>query len=198
MLKTITPILSIILSLVIFFVYVKPTFTEIKGTKAEIDAYDKAIDQSKENTSLLTDLLAKKNAYPKEDLDRLEAIVPVEVNSVKLLADLSEIAKKHNVLFGNIVVGDKDGQGGGKSSEESLTPSVQATLDYKDIAFTDISFGIIGTYDEFKSFLFDVEQSLTLMEVVGISMGESEAGKDELGQYEITIRVFALPKTSQS
>lgn len=61
-------------------------------------------------------------------------------------------------------------------------------------ATLDIGFSVTGTYDDFRSFLADLERSLVLMEVTTIDFEESEGDATE---FSVTVRLYSLtPPTS--
>jgi Tfp pilus assembly protein PilO len=185
MIRTVTPIFSIIIALVVFFFYTKPMFAEIKATQSETAEFAEAVSRAEELNAELSNKLSKIRAFNAESLDRLDVLVPPSINEVKVLTDLSEIARSRNMLFGNISVENSDVAVG-----DVVKSSGTQSVSYEDIANTDIAFSLIGTYDQFKAFLADVEQSLVMMEVTNITFN---VGEGDLQQYELSVRLFALP-----
>jgi Tfp pilus assembly protein PilO len=188
MFRTITPILSILIALFVFFFFVQPRLDTIKVIRAETEKYDDAVNRATELNALLSNLLAQKNQITNFDQDRLSALVPSEVDEVKLLVDLNEIARSHNMLIGNIMVE----QSGVNSFAEVQTGNADAVT-IEDFAYSDISFGLIGTYEQFKAMLQDMEQSLVLMEIVNLAFS---SGRGTLQQFDITVRAYALPQVN--
>jgi large-conductance mechanosensitive channel len=185
MIRTITPIFSIIIALVVFFMYTKPMFADIKVIQNEAGQFGEAVEKAEELNRELARKLDQKRSYTAESLNRLEALVPEEIDEVQVLADLSEIARSHNMLFGNIGVSNTEiEQVKGKNSSQS-----NQTMGYENLTQTDIEFSLIGSYDQFKSFLADLESSLVLLEVVSIDFS---AGEGTLQQYKLVVRLFAL------
>jgi len=185
MIRTITPIFSIIIALVVFFFFVKPMFAEIQQIQGETDQYQQAVGKATELNQLLTALVSKKRSYSAEEIERLEALVPQSVDEVKILADLNELAKSHSMLFGNIKVTSRDEV---VSTGEQTAPS--QTVSYDDFVTSDITFGLIGTYEQFKAMLSDLEKSLVLMEITNITLSASDG---PLQQFELTVRAYSLP-----
>ncbi len=190
MIRTITPIFSIIIALVVFFFYAKPMFAEIKLIQGEAEQYEEAAGKAVELNQTLASLINKKRSYSADDLERLDALVPTTLDEVKVLTDLSEIAKSHNMLFGNIKVANAEvadstlvTEGDGASTQ---------SLSYNDFTNTTIDFSLIGTYDQFKSFLADVEKSLVLLEVTNINF---ESGEGQLQQYTLAVQIYSLPSS---
>ena len=181
MFKAITPIVATLIGILVFFYYIKPTMDEVSAIQAETEEYADAVRNAGEFNNTLQSLVQKKNSFSALEIDRLEALVPDDVNEVKLLVDLKEMAVQHNMLFGNVSVNEGDDLG---------TSQGGSALDIEeDFTSSDISFSLIGTYDQFKALLADIERSLVLMEVTDISFS-SEIGN--LQQYGVTIRTYAL------
>jgi len=188
MIRTITPIFSIVIALVIFFFFAKPMFAEIKVLQGETEQYEEAAGKAVELNQTLASLINKKRSYSADDLERLDALVPSELEEVKVLTDLSEIARSHNMLFGNIKVANAE-----NSKATDATTDEQAStqsLTYNDFTTTIIDFSLIGTYEQFKSFLADIEKSLVLLETTSINF---DSGEGQLQQYTLSVQIYSLP-----
>jgi Tfp pilus assembly protein PilO len=188
MMRTTTPFFSIIIALVIFFMYTKPLFVGIESIDAERGTYEQAIEKAEELSRQLTAKLTLKRSHDSADIERLDILVPAEIDEVKILADLNKLATDRNMLFGNVDV--ENDQAAGNSPNQSEEVEHSQKLAYGDIENTSITFSLIGTYEQFKSFVADLERSLVLMEITKIGF---EAGEGDLQQFEVTISAFALP-----
>lgn len=184
MFRTLTPIVAILMAVVVYFYYIQPTMDEIQDIEGETDEYVEAVRNAEQFNTRLQTLVQKKNSFSAFEIERLNALVPDTVDEVKLLVDLKEVARAHGMLFGNISVSENEDTGGsGEISEGS-------TLDFeRDFVYSDIQFGLIGTYEQFRGALAEIERSLVLLEVVNISFSASEG---DLQQYKITARAYAL------
>lgn len=189
MFRTITPILSIAIALFAYFFYIQPLFTDINSVKQEIAQYDEAVKNANEKNQLLNNLIAKKNSYSEFERNRLDSLIPREVDEVRLLVDLTEIARSHNMLIGNISVSNNVDASGFSSNTANSNDSV----DHNSFINSDITFGLIGTYEQFKGFLQDIERSLVLMEIINIAF---TSGDGSLQQFDMTVRIFALPQVN--
>lgn len=184
--RTLTPIFSIIIAIIVFVAFVRPQYAEITGIKVEIQEYTNAIDKYNQFSTKLTDKLSIKTNMPAYKNERLDRLVPETIDDAQLLVDIKEIAKRHNLLFGNIQVENGDAELVRKTDGSGATPEVG-----DDLKKVDISFETIGTYDQFKEFLTDLENSLTLFEVTKISFTTSDS---VFQQFELTVRTYSLPK----
>ena len=186
--RTLTPIFSIIIAFVVFFSVTRPMFAEIKIVQDETQEYEKAVNEAEALNQKLKALIAAKNQFSDIQREALEMFVPSSIDEVRILNDLKGIATTNRMLLGNVKV----------SEETMLTSSpegesARAAVSYDNLVSSDISFALIGTYDQFKAMLRDMERSLVLMEVTNITFTASEG---DLMQFEVTARVFALPETA--
>lgn len=186
MLRTLTPVFAILLAIIVYFFFTKPIFEELVLIKEDLAKFDTALAKAGEVQSELKSLVAQKNNFGMIELDRLNALVPTRVDEVKLLADLKEMSRSLNILMGNFEV----------SRNTTLTDDsargVEATVvDYADMHHSDISFAIIGTYENLKQLLMNIERSLVLLDVVNVTLGTAGA---DLMQFDITVRAYALPE----
>lgn len=189
MIRTVTPIFSIIIAFVVFFFFTQPMFAEIQSFEAQAEQYEEAVARATELNVELAEKVRQKRSYSAGDLEKLDALVPTQIDEVRILADLSEIALRHNMLFGNVEVTNSENDPDAPEYDET---NFSRTVTYTDFAVSTISFGLIGTYEQFKSFLADVEKSLVLLEVTEISF---TAGEGALQQFEVTVNAYALPQT---
>jgi hypothetical protein len=166
-------------------------FAEVKNTDAERAKYDEAIVQAQKLNQELAFKLTQKRGYQSTQTERLDVLVPAEINEVKILTDLSKLATDRNMLFGNVTVENTEGESNSNQVEQMDDEEGSSRqLAYSEIASTELTFSVFGTYEQFKSFLADIERSLVLMEITNISF---TTGEGDLQQYEVTVNVFALP-----
>ncbi len=188
MIRTITPIFSIIIAFVVFFFFTKPMLAEMKITQGKTAEFADAASKAEQLNTELSSMLNKKRAFEMKDIERLEVLVPQKIDEVRVLTDLNEMARVRNMLFGNVNVVNGDEEV--VSSDVTEASVVTQNITYDAIRSTDITFSLIGTYDQFKSFLADVEQSLVMLEIMEMKF---VVGEGDLQQYELTVRLFSLP-----
>ncbi len=189
MFRTITPIFSIILAIAIYFLFTSEIFVGIKATQVEAEGLEVAVLEVKKFNDELERLLAIKRSMSSER-DRIEAFVSTETDEVRMLVDLEAMAKRHNMLLGNISVT--------KATAETAAPTdvtaMSSGIGLSDFMSTDISFGLIGTYEDFRAILAELERSLVLMEIIDIS---HTANEGDLQQFDLTVRAYALKSVAQ-
>ena len=184
--RTLTPILSIIVAIVLFMFFVMPQYTEIESIYSEIEKHEEAISKYNEFTDALTKKLSVKASRTATQNEQLDKLVPETIDDTKLLVNLEALAKTHNLLFGNIRVLKSDTElkhtTGASGSEKEQSDELNTV---------DISFDVLGTYDQFKQLILDLEKSSTLFEVTKISFDSTDSPYQ---QISLTVRVYSLPE----
>lgn len=188
MFKTLTPTLAILAALIIFFLFIQPQYAELKVIQQETADYEKATADYATFRQKLEAFEARRNGVSVVERDRLDAFVPKELNTTQALVDLETLARQNSMLFGNIdIIESSKARTTQDTSGEAGTPAPPE--------YVDISFGVIGTYSQFKDFLVGLEQNLTLFEVTNVV---AAVGEGQFMQFTVTIRTYALPSiTSQ-
>lgn len=181
--RTLTPILSIIIAVLIFMFFVSPKYEEILVVRNDISEYGITIERYTAFQSKLKEKLSIKTNRLATENERLDTVVADNIDDTQLLVDLKAMAEKHVLLFGNVSV---------KNKGESLSGSVKGAIASSELASADIKFSIIGSYDDTVSFFYDLERSLTLYEVVQLSYDVSDS---QFQQFDVTVRTYALPKS---
>ena len=190
MLRTVTPIVSILLAILLFLFFIQPQYEVAKGLRKDRDDYRDAAKQYAVFDQKLQVKIKQKSDFNMSDKERLEEFMPSELDSSVLLVKLEHLAKQHNMLFGNIKADDDAGKellGRAKQTDGKTEEAAHN----EELVSLDINFSVIGTYAQFKDFLADIEGSLTLFEIIDIKL--AEGGETQFQQYSLTVRSFALP-----
>lgn len=195
MMRLLTPFLSILAAILLYVFFVSPRYADTADIKKNIDQYKAAITAYNEFTTTLNGKLDIINGRTTTENERLNRLVPSEIDTARLLVDIESIAKSKGLLFGNISTTESKGtqvqsvppEGSGESSDGS---SAQLNT-------VDITFDVIGSYDQFKLFLHDLESSLTLFEITSLDFAPVEKiEQGSLQQFSVTIRTYSLPKNN--
>ena len=177
------PIILIVAAIGLFVVYTNPTYQATKALSAKVDAYNNALDKSKELRSVRDSLLSKRNTFSSDDVQKLQELLPDNVDNIRLVIDINNIASRHGLTLGGINIGDI-----AEKSKNQLSVANTGGL----IGNVDIAFTVTTSYDNMLSFLTDLEHSLRLIDVQKISFA---AGANDTSTYSFGIRTYRL--TSQ-
>lgn len=180
--KALLPVLFIVIAGGIFFGFINPTYTSLKALKAEEATYDGALSRSRELQSVRDKLLARYNTFSTNNLARLSKLIPDNIDNVRLILDLDGIAAGYGMHVRNVSL-DANASQASRTAQGQVGPG-DARYDYVTLSFT-----VSGTYDTFRAFLADLESSLRLVDVSGISFSSTPTG---LYEYTVGIKTYWL------
>lgn len=190
MTKLTTPILLIILSIGLFFVYVDPKYNDVQKIILEQERFDQALDKSKELQIIRDRLLATYNTFSTNDLDRLAKLLPDNVDNVRLVLDIDHIASVYGMRIKDVSVDTIEERKAGtigpnKNKYESVT----------------LSFSMVSSYNNLTKFIRDLERSLRIVDIIKISLASVEGqinnldkseNKENLYKYSISLKTYWL------
>ncbi len=196
MIRTITPMLSILVAILIFIFVVKPNYNDILHIRTEIEAYKHATEQYAVYNSAVDSLKLIKNSTKLDQRQKLDALVPKTLDDSHLLVDLEQIIIRNNLLLGRVnAANDKNSKpvelGKDKTARTEETDATNPSNLRSTLSTLDVTFDVMGSYSDFKNFLEDIEKSVTLMEVTNISFKNNEEG---FNLYTVTVRTYGLPE----
>ncbi|TAL49588.1 hypothetical protein EPN83_00040 [Patescibacteria group bacterium] len=180
--RTLLPYLMIATALALFFLFVSPRWGSVKEFRSQMGQYNEALNKAAELRGLRDELLVQFNALPKDDITRLERLVPDSVNTVKLVTDIDAVAGKYGITVSNVRV-----------TEETvdISQEVPSPETAKPYLTTTITFKFTATYQNLVAFLKDLEKSLQLVDVKSVSF-DSGKSKNNLYEYEVAIQTYWL------
>lgn len=186
MTKLIVAAIGVMIAGSIFFAYTKPSYANVGLLKAQIAQYDEALQKAAQLDQLKEDLLNKYNSFNPEDIKRLQLMLPDHADNIGLILELDSIASRYGMALENADV----------STDSTATAASDATVESvigsapKHAAIT-IHFSTFGTYDNFRSFMRDIETSLRLVDLVSLSI-QPDAVVPGSYLYDVTIKTYWL------
>lgn len=199
------PLIFILSSLGLFFGYISSAYDGIDVLKQKETSLDSALTQAKQLTALRDSLVARFNTLSSEQLSRLEKLLPDNVDNIRLIIDIDNMAKARGVKISDFgfAGGNNNNTGTGANSgadmsagqargvspaSEEQIPGVRGapSLPYEAIALT---FSARGSYEDFLAFLSDLEKSLRVVNIKSITLDSKDASTYD---YEIIIETYWL------
>jgi len=175
------PTLLIAAAIVLFVVYTDPKYQSTKALAAQNASYDEALTNANALHKLRDDLLSKRNAFADTDVTRLEHILPDNVDNIRLIIDINNIALKNGLSLTNVSLGDILKSSGNAS---------QAAPASGPVGSVKVGFSVSASYVSFLSFLNDLEHSLRLIDVDKIDYHPDPNGGT--GVYQVEVRTYWL------
>ena len=178
MFKFALPLFLILLSGGLFFTYIDPTYQKISELRQEVGQYDGALNKSKELRTARDRLLSKYNIFAANDLNNLRKFLPDNVDNVRLIMEIDNMASKYGVLIRKVGIGAPSSNG-----RDSLGPNVS---DYDSMV---LDFTVEAPYGSFVKFLNDMANSLRIVDVTDFSF---QSANIDLYKYQLSVKTYWL------
>jgi len=178
--KTTTAFILILISAGLFYTFIMPEYSKVVALRAEAAQYDEVLQNVSDLSQKRDELLLKYNAMPKDETDNLQKILPDNVNVVELALNLDAIASKYGISIKNVKTIDD------KQDQSATTVQSPASGPYQMMR---IDFSFVSTYDSYRKFQRDLEQSLRIIEVRQVSFNTNDNG---LNEFQMEIQTYWL------
>lgn len=181
--KTIVPILLLVASIGIFIGVTNPQYQAVKNIQTQVASLNDALDKSVQILNKRSQLEAEYNSFSSGDLGAIDKILPDDVDNVQLALDMNGIARNHGMSIRNIKIQDQT---------VNNSSSGQATLgpNNSPVGSLVLSFEVTGDYQSFVAFLKDLEQSLRIVDVIGVDFQATDTG--DAYDYLVSVRTYWL------
>lgn len=164
--------------------YTNPTYQNIKNLSAQAASYDSALSKAQELHTLRDQLLAKRNSFSADSIDKLQHILPDNVDNIRLIIDINNIAARHNLSLNNVNLGDIGGNAQSASNSTAIQGQTSA------VGSVDVGFSVsTANYDDFLAFLQDLEHSMRIVDVQKITFTTSDS---KTTSYSMIVRTYWL------
>lgn len=201
MTKSILSILFIGASIMIFVLYVRPTYDTVQANRVKVARFDEALAKTREIQELKSSLLSRYNLFAGANLDRLQKMLPDHVDNVRLVLDMDGISSSYGIRIQNVAV-----QETGRDTEENAGGTVLngGAVQSRPYQSLTLQFEVVSTYDEFVLLLRDLESSLRIVDLVSLSVrprsqaplvidGEESVITEPIYTFGVSLRTYWLP-----
>jgi Tfp pilus assembly protein PilO len=187
MMSKIGPIVAFIVALLIFFIYVNPTYTgSIATEQSTITNDNQALAAAAQYSQKQNELIsAEKNitANSPDALTRLDKLLPDSVNNVGLILDLDALAAKEGLTLTSINVA------AGQLASDTGGATNATAGDSASYGSVNLTLTASGSYAAFRNFLSSLEHSARLLDVTNLGVAGSDTG---VYTYNMTVRLYWL------
>lgn len=182
--RFILPVLLVALAIGLFMLYTDPAYQGVKELQAQVAAYDEALDKSQELKRTRDQLISRRNTFPAESIQKLEKILPDNVDNIRLIIDINSIAARHQLSIKGIELGQL-------SDSSSSRNAIAVGGSGSAVGSVELGFTVTASYDNFLAFLQDLEHSLRVVDIEQITFTVNpEDGA--LNDYTFNIRTYWL------
>ncbi|MDP3958457.1 MAG: type 4a pilus biogenesis protein PilO [bacterium] len=181
MTRLIFPIVLAAAAIGIFYFFTDPYYKEVQALTQEKASYEQALDNSKRLQAKRDELRERFNAFPVASIERLERMVPNNVDNVRLVLELDRMAAKYGMSVKNIRLDSK----ADRNKERDLIGASD-----KPFGSVSLEFAVDGPYRNFVSFMEDLEKSLRVVDIESVSF--SVSGDLGVSQHNVRIKTYWL------
>jgi len=193
------PLILISIAVAGFLTLVKPFYDGIAAIRAQATAYDQALTNSKALENERDKLVRKYNSFDPVDLENLAKLLPDNVDNIRLILEIEKIAAPYGMALKNVkyeaakaastasVESPRIGQIEGAATVVAASPG--------DYGTWNLEFSVTGAYDDFLSFVQDLEKNLRIVDITSIDFSSGaggSGGQDEVYTYSFKIRTYWL------
>lgn len=182
MTRLVIPAILVGTAIAIFTLYIDPTYQDIKKIQVQVSSYNDALNKSQEFRKLRDEKIAAYNTFKTSDKQKLEKILPDNVDNIRLIIDINNIAARHNLALKNVEIGTV-------SDSASARSALAVGTSGEAVGSVELGFVVSSTYEDFLAFLQDVEHSLRVVDVESISF---TAGDTNVYDFDVRIRTYWL------
>lgn len=176
------PIVLVALSIGLFAIYTNPTYQADKKILVNVRAYNDSLDKSQELRRVRDEKIAAFNTFQPQDKDRLNSILPDNVDNIHLIIDINNIAARHGLSLKNVSLGTISDSA---SSRNALAVGASGSA----VGSVNLGFTVSSSYENMLAFINDLEHSLRIMDIEQITF---TAGEKDLSDYSFSVRTYWL------
>jgi Tfp pilus assembly protein PilO len=173
-----------------FIVFIVPDYKALNVLKAEVASLEQNIEVVK-SLELSRETLDKQRlSISQSDMQKLEKIVPSSPDNIRLIIQLDEIAKRNGLTM------IKDVQYEAKTAELAPGQVEDNPTDYRSY---NVSFNTSGQYNQFISFLQEVEKNMRLVDITSLTLQNTEkegVSASSSQDFDVELKAYWLSEQS--
>ena len=192
--KNIISIIIAIPAIASFVLVVQPQYKEIQELQKKSGELEQVLANARKLQSLRDDLLEKRNSLNQSDLVRLEKMIPDNVDNVKLILELQNVANQYNLQIETANTEKEDEVAPGPEKKEKKEASL-VDIESRDYGIITLNFNLSGSYQNFLSFLRDIQRNLGVTDIRNV--GFASSGTDTYN-FQLSLDTYWLKDTQSS
>jgi len=176
--KVLGPIIFAIGAIGLFFTYISPAYDTLQAFMDRETRLDEALDKYNTLESTFSGLTDTYRRFSQTDMERLELMLPDALDPIRLIIDIDAVAADNNLVISNFGLPGQDDNGPRARNQDPDVVAGRAT-EIDVIGTATLLLNCSGTYEDMKSFLYTLEQSLLLLDVVAVEVQVDNRRNDE-------------------
>ena len=165
----------LVIAVIVFAVWIRPQLTATNVLRGERLTLETTLTRFRELREARDRLLSRYNTILRQDLERLETLLPKTPATGGIITQLDRLASSHALLLKSVDVKE--------TQQQATSPITRSRGRARQLT---INTNLVGSYQSFRAFLQDLERSLRLMDVESLSF--SSGGENV---YQFTLRASA-------
>lgn len=188
MLRFIVPIILIGVSIATFFTFTNPLFKDINLLRAEVAAYDQALNNSKTLENERDKLTQKYNSIGGENLNKLQKFLPESVDNIRLILEIEKLAIPYGMALKDVKY-DAIQKESSKNSPGIISGGIATAETRKDYGIWNLEFSTEGSYNNFIHFIKDIENNLRIVDIASLSFTSSSGSNFSSDVYKFNLKI---------
>ena len=172
------PVLMIAVSVGIYILFIDPLYDDMKAHQAQITQLNEALRNADRIIARRDELQNIIRNIPEADLDRLQKILPDNIDNVRLILEIDQLATANGLLL--------------RDADVQTTPTTQSNRlgpDLEPQGTVNLKLTLAGTYDNFRQFVREFDRMLRIVDVANMSLAATD---QVLGTYVYNLEVRAF------
>jgi len=178
--KNNTAIILLLLSIGLFYTFTSIQYQDAKDLHNLANEYQSVLQNVSAIGELRDRLLITYEKLPRAEIDRLNKILPDNIDTVRLALDLDGMASRYSISIKNI----QATSGANEATGIVVLPEYASA--YERVT---ISFGFVSSYENFMLLLADLEKNLRIMDIRSISFKATDTG---FYDYQVSVDTYWL------
>lgn len=180
--KTFFSLLLIAASIGVFVAFVKPKYDALQTVRNSVSSANTNLQTADKLAESREALISTYNSISKADLDNLQTLLPDTVNNIRLIIQINSLATKNGLsLLRNVEYqSEQDAPAAAQdAAESSARPYGEFT----------IAFQTSGQYQNFLSFISDLEKNLRLVDITKVEFTTNDSPTAQTAASNITYKI---------
>lgn len=177
--RFIFPLILLAAAVSLFAFFTRPLIAQIGELRIEKTRLEVGLENAKKLKQVRDGLIATSREFPASDLERLNKMLPDNVDNVRLIIDINNLARGSSMSIRNIDIKVDEGETG----KDVITKGSQ-----KQGAVT-LAFSVSGPYNNFQDFLNRLAQSLRLVDVTALNFASNDKN---FYDYDVELQTYWL------
>ena len=169
-------------SIVIYFQLIQPAYGEtlkLKSTKASLQSF---LDKEKQAIDTVKQLISDYNTKNEKIQQTVSLVLPTDPDVSGAVTQLYGLSQNNNLQFKDVKI-SVPGLSSASSQAKGLDPSNLALALQRPIGTLSLSTVLVGSYDDFKEFLSQLQSNIRIFDIKTLSMSPViNIGKDKIPQ----------------